>query len=49
MPSNSLLLNNMFDPDLVDLKRDPAFFIDIKEQVEEICRDLGKVEKVWVE
>ncbi len=49
MPSNCLLFNNMFDPNSVDLKTDPAFFIDIKEQVEEICNDVGKLEKVWVE
>ena len=49
MPSNCLLLNNMFDPAAADLKKDPAFFIDIKEQVEDVCRELGKVEKVWVE
>jgi hypothetical protein len=30
-PSNCVLLTNMFDPELVDLRKDPAFFIDIKE------------------
>jgi hypothetical protein len=30
-PSNCVLLNNMFDPEGVDLRKDPAFFIDIKE------------------
>ena len=49
MPSNCLLLNNMFEPEQVDLKRDPAYFIDVKEQVEEVCGEMGKVEKVWVE
>lgn len=49
MPSNCLLLNNMFDSTSVDLKKDPAFFIDIKEQVEDVCGEMGKVEKVWVE
>lgn len=39
----------MFDPNLIDLKKDPAAYIDIKEQVEEVCGELGKVEKVWVE
>lgn len=43
----------MFDQDQVDLKKDPAFFIDIKEQVEDICKELATqgrgVEKVWVE
>ena len=37
----------------VDLKKDPAFFIDIKEQVEDICKEFAtqgrSVEKVWVE
>lgn len=49
MPSNCLLLNNMFDPVAVDLKKDPAYFIDIKEQVEDVCSEFGKVEKAWVE
>ncbi len=49
-PSNCILLTNMFDPDLADLRKDPAFFIDIKEQVEDICREMGgRVEKVWIE
>jgi hypothetical protein len=39
----------MFDQLQVDLKKDPAFFIDIKEQVEEICREFGDVSKAWVE
>jgi hypothetical protein len=39
----------MFDHESVDLKRDPAYFIDIKEQVEEVCKEIGRVEKVWVE
>lgn len=39
----------MFDPDSVDLKKDPAFFIDIKEQVWEVCQEMGNIEKVWVE
>ena len=49
MPSNCVLLNNMFDPTGVDLKKDPAYFIDVKEQVEDVCSEFGKVEKVWVE
>jgi hypothetical protein len=32
-PSIAILLNNMFDGKSVDLKRDPSFFLDIKEQV----------------
>ena len=39
----------MFDQSIIDLKKDPAAYIDIKEQVEDVCGELGKVEKVWVE
>ena len=43
-------MNNMFDPALVDLRKDPAFYLDIKEQVEDVCRGQNaRVEKVWVE
>jgi hypothetical protein len=38
----------MFD-NKTDLMKDPAFFIDIKEQVYDVCSEMGKVEKVWVE
>ena len=33
----------------MDLKKDPSFFIDIKEQVIQICNDFGRVDKVFVE
>ena len=39
----------MFDAEKVDLKRDPGFFIDIKEQVMEVGSEMGRVDKVWVE
>jgi hypothetical protein len=48
-PSNCLLLSNMFDPSHADLRKDPTFFLDIKEQVEDVCKELGRLEKVWVE
>lgn len=47
--SNCLLLNNMFDPTQIDFKEEPNFFLDIKEQVLDICEELGKVDKVWVD
>jgi hypothetical protein len=31
LPTNCLLLSNMFDSERVDLKKEPAFFLDIKE------------------
>mmetsp|Transcript_44267 Transcript_44267/g.42969 ORF Transcript_44267/g.42969 Transcript_44267/m.42969 type:complete len:274 (+) Transcript_44267:519-1340(+) len=49
MPTSCLLINNMFDPNQVDLKKEPAFFIDIKDTVMDVCSELGKVEKAWVE
>lgn len=30
-PSNCLLFSNMFDQKKVDLRKDPSFFIDIKD------------------
>lgn len=48
-PSNCLLLSNMFDCTNLDLRKEPTYYLDIKEQVEDVCKDMGKVEKVWVE
>jgi hypothetical protein len=48
-PSNCLLFEGMFDTTQVDLKRDPSFFMDVKDQVLSICTDFGKVERVYVE
>ena len=39
----------MFDLNQADLKKEPAFFIDIKDAVTDVCSEMGKVEKVWVE
>ena len=39
----------MFDPKIVDLNKDPSFFIEIKEQVYDLCSDMGKVYKIFVE
>lgn len=47
--SNCLLLNNMFDPTGIDLQNEPNFFTEIKDQVLDICEELGKVDKVWVD
>jgi hypothetical protein len=48
-PSNCVLLENMFEPLKVDLKKDPYFFIEIKEQVNNVCMEWGRVEKVYIE
>lgn len=47
--SNCLLLNNMFDLKVVDLKKEPFFFREIQDQVLDMCEEVGKVEKVWVD
>ncbi len=39
----------MFDSEGVDLKKDPAFYLDIKEEVQQLCKEMGDTEKVWVE
>ena len=39
----------MFDLKKVDLKKEPSFFIDIKDQVKLICADFGKVQQIHVE
>jgi len=41
-PSNCLLFQGMFDTTQVDLKKEPAFFMDIKDQVHSVC-------SVWVQ
>ena len=40
----------MFDAAQVDLQEDPSFFLDIKEQVQDICEEMGgRVDKIYVE
>lgn len=39
----------MFDLDKVDLRKDPSFFIDIKDQVIQACNGFGPVDKVYIE
>jgi hypothetical protein len=48
-PSSCVLLGNMFDPQSVDLKKDPFYFINIKEEVINVCSEWGKVDKVHIE
>jgi len=43
------MFSNMFDPNKVDLKKDPSFYIDIKDQVKQVCTDFGKVVQIHVE
>ena len=39
----------MFDTTQVDLKSDPSFFMDIKDQVASVCNGFGKVDRIYVE
>lgn len=39
----------MFDPKKVDLRVEPSFYIDIKDQVKLVCADFGKVMQIHVE
>ena len=39
----------MFDTTQVDLKNEPSFFMDIKDQVSAVCGQFGKVDRVYVE
>ncbi|KAL8228351.1 hypothetical protein R6Q57_015935 [Mikania cordata] len=46
VPSECLLLNNMFDPELED---EPDFDLDIKEDVQSECSKYGKLRHIFVE
>jgi len=39
----------MFDPKQVDLDKEPTFFIEIKNQVQSVTKDWGKIDHVYVE
>jgi len=39
----------MYDMSEVDLVKNPSFFIEVKDDVMDVCGELGRVEKVWVE
>ncbi|CAI2370356.1 unnamed protein product [Moneuplotes crassus] len=47
--SNCILLNNLFDPTSVDLEKELHFYREIEDQVLNICEEVGKVDKVWVD
>ena len=47
--SNCILISNMFDSKQVDLDKDPSFFIDIKNSVQEVCQSWGKIDHIYVE
>jgi hypothetical protein len=39
----------MFDSSKVNLNEQPLFFIEIKEQVFNVCQEWGKVDKVYID
>jgi len=44
-----ILLTNLFDPNEVDLKEDPDYFIDVRRDVQDECNSLGTVEAIRVD
>lgn len=42
--SNCILVQNMFDPKVVEVQNDPYFFIEIKNQVKNVVSEWGKVD-----
>jgi RNA-binding protein 39 len=42
-------LNNLYDPESVDLTNELNFYEDIEEDVKEECSSFGKIEKFWLE
>lgn len=47
--SNCICISNMFDPNQVDLDKDPTFYIDIKTSVQQFVGSMGQVDTVYVE
>ena len=43
------MFTGLFDSNVVDLVKEPSFYIDIKDQVWTVCLDFGKVSHVHVE
>lgn len=39
----------MFDPKEVDLEQDPTYFIEIKNQVQSVAKEWGKIDHIYVE
>jgi RNA-binding protein 39 len=49
LPTNCILLSNMFDVEEVDLAKEPTYFVDLKEEIEEECNKYGEVGQVFIE
>lgn len=47
--SRCILISNMFDPNLVDLDKDPTFYVEIKNQITKVVQEWGKIDIVFVE
>ncbi len=48
-PTTCILLSNMYDVTSVDIKANSSFFIEVKDDVMDVCQEMGRVEKIWVE
>lgn len=49
LPTNCILLSNMFDPAEVDLTKEPEYFIDLKNEVTAECKRYGDVDSLLIE
>jgi len=49
LPTNCILLSNMFVMDEVDLSKEPTYFVDLKEEIEEECNKYGEVLQTFIE
>lgn len=49
LPTNCIILSNMFDPKEVDLTREPEYFIDLRKEVLEQCKKYGDVDGIFIE
>jgi len=49
LPTNCILLSNMFDIKEIDLAKEPGYFMDLKDEVEEECKKYGDVVQLFIE
>eukprot|EP00826_Nyctotherus_ovalis_P017925 TRINITY_DN1530_c0_g2_i4.p1 TRINITY_DN1530_c0_g2~~TRINITY_DN1530_c0_g2_i4.p1 ORF type:complete len:179 (+),score=53.43 TRINITY_DN1530_c0_g2_i4:1839-2375(+) len=48
-PSHCIYLANLFDLSLVDLEKEPTYFLEVREDVLAECSDCGEVEDIFVD
>jgi len=48
-PSSCICLSNLFDLSEVNLEEDSTFFLDIRDEVLDECKEIGEVEDIFVD